>query len=151
MDSFKEKPNEETAGSYIRQHNYFWNSGIFVWSVHTIVNAFRVYQPGIADIFESLVPCFCTDNEQEMINKYFPECEDISVDYAIMEKAEEIFVFPADFGWNDLGTWGALFNYIPHDTHNNAVTSQQVDLYDSMNCIIHTTEERRVSVHGRDG
>ncbi|MDO4180266.1 MAG: mannose-1-phosphate guanylyltransferase, partial [Bacteroidales bacterium] len=103
--SFKEKPNLETAQRYIQRNNFFWNSGIFVWNVSTVVNALRVYQPAISKIFERLLPHYYTDREQELINQNFPLCENISVDYAIMEKADEIFVFPASFGWSDLGTW----------------------------------------------
>lgn len=108
VDSFREKPDLETAKKYIQNKSYFWNAGIFIWSVNTIVNAFRIYQPAISKIFESLQPVYGTPKEQEEIDLRFPECENISVDYAIMEKAEEIFVCPADFGWSDLGTWGSL-------------------------------------------
>ena len=106
VDSFREKPDLKTAQEYIKKNYFFWNAGIFIWNVNTIVNAFRVYQPAMAKIFESLLPIYGTAKEQEEINRQFPECENISVDYAIMEKAEEIFVCPADFGWSDLGTWG---------------------------------------------
>lgn len=106
--SFKEKPDLETAERYIKKNNFFWNAGIFVWNVSTVVNALRVYQPAISKIFERLLPYYYTEQEQEMINQNFPLCENISVDYAIMEKADEIFVFPSDFGWSDLGTWGSL-------------------------------------------
>ena len=104
--SFKEKPDLETARRYIQKNNFFWNAGIFVWNVNTVVNALRVYQPAISKVFERLLPYYYTDKEQEMINQNFPLCENISVDYAIMEKADEIFVLPASFGWSDLGTWG---------------------------------------------
>ena len=97
VDKFKEKPNLETAQEYIKESDYFWNAGIFIWSVSTIVNAFRVYQPAIAKIFENLMPVYGTADEQQMINAVYPECENISVDYAIMERVEEIFVCPADF------------------------------------------------------
>ena len=106
--SFKEKPDLETARRYIQKNNFFWNAGIFVWNVNTVVNALRVYQPAISKVFERLLPYYYTDKEQEMINQNFPLCENISVDYAIMEKADEIFVLPASFGWSDLGTWGSL-------------------------------------------
>ena len=94
VDSFKEKPDFATASRYIQKNNYFWNAGIFVWNVSTIVNAFRVYQPAIAQIFEQLMPIYGSEQEQEAINRDFPKCENISVDYAIMEKVEEIFVLP---------------------------------------------------------
>ena len=110
--SFKEKPDLETARRYIQKNNFFWNAGIFVWNVNTVVNALRVYQPAISKVFERLLPYYYTDKEQEMINQNFPLCENISVDYAIMEKADEIFVLPASFGWSDLGTWGSLHELI---------------------------------------
>lgn len=90
IDTFREKPDLETAKRYIQQNNFFWNAGIFVWSVSTIVNAFRIYAPAISKVFEGLLNVYGTDKEQEMIDKLYPECEKISVDYAIMEKAEEI-------------------------------------------------------------
>ena len=96
--SFKEKPDLETARRYIQKNNFFWNAGIFVWNVNTVVNALRVYQPAISKVFERLLPYYYTDKEQEMINQNFPLCENISVDYAIMEKADEIFVLPAALG-----------------------------------------------------
>ena len=111
--SFKEKPDLETARRYIQKNNFFWNAGIFVWNVNTVVNALRVYQPAISKVFERLLPYYYTDKEQEMINQNFPLCENISVDYAIMEKADEIFVLPASFGWSDLGTWGSLHENLP--------------------------------------
>ena len=117
--SFKEKPDLETARRYIQKNNFFWNAGIFVWNVNTVVNALRVYQPAISKVFERLLPYYYTDKEQEMIDRNFPLCENISVDYAIMEKADEIFVLPASFGWSDLGTWGSLHENLPKDAHNN--------------------------------
>lgn len=148
VDTFREKPDLATATRYIKQNNFFWNAGIFVWNVSTIVNAFRIYQPSIARIFESMRPIYGTDAEQEQINLCYPECESISVDYAIMEKAEEIFVCPADFGWSDLGTWGSLLMQSKRDLYGNAIIGQNVSLYDTRNCIIHTTEEKRVVVQG---
>lgn len=148
VDTFREKPDLATATRYIKQNNFFWNAGIFVWNVSTIVNAFRIYQPSIARIFESMRPIYGTDAEQEQINLRYPECESISVDYAIMEKAEEIFVCPADFGWSDLGTWGSLLMQSKRDLYGNAIIGQNVSLYDTRNCIIHTTEEKRVVVQG---
>jgi mannose-1-phosphate guanylyltransferase len=151
VDSFKEKPNLETAQRYVQKNNFFWNAGIFVWNVNTVVNALRVYQEPMAAIFEALLPYYYTDKEQALINENFPKCENISVDYAIMEKADEIFVFPANFGWSDLGTWGSLHENLPKDAHRNAVIGENVKLYESRNCIIHTSQEKRVVVQGLDG
>ena len=151
VDSFREKPDLETAKQYIQEKNYFWNAGIFIWNVSTIVNAFRIYQPQLAKIFESLLPIYNTEREQEEINRLFPECENISVDYAIMEKAEEIFVCPANFGWSDLGTWGSLLQQSKKDLYGNARIGQDINLFESRNCIIHTTQEKKVVVQGLDG
>ncbi|MCD8318129.1 MAG: mannose-1-phosphate guanylyltransferase [Paraprevotella sp.] len=151
VDSFKEKPDFATASRYVKKNNYFWNSGIFVWNVSTIINAFRVYQPAIAQIFENLIPIYGTPQEQDIINQEFPNCESISVDYAIMEKVEEIFVLPANFGWSDLGTWGSLHEQVPHDVYGNACIGQNISVYDTRNCMIHTTQERKVVVQGLDG
>ena len=122
-----------------------------MWKVGTIVNALRVYQPTLSETFESLLPLYGTPQEQEAINKVFPQCANISVDYAILEKAEEIFVFPADFGWSDLGTWGSLHTNSEHDVHGNSCIGPNISVYETNNCIIHTTQARRTVVQGLDG
>lgn len=151
VDSFKEKPDVETAREYIKQNSYFWNAGIFVWNVSTIVNAFRIYSREISQIFESLVGIYDTPAEQERINEVFPTCPKISVDYAIMEHAEEVFVYPVDFGWSDVGTWGSLHAQLPKDDHGNAVVGEDVHVVESEGCIIHTTTCKSVVVQGLDG
>lgn len=151
VDSFREKPDLETAKKYLAENNYFWNAGIFLWSVRTIVNAFRIYQPALANIFESMSDVYGTDKEQDVIDERFPECENISVDYAIMEKAEEIFVCPADFGWSDLGTWGSLLVQTKHDTDGNSIIGDNVSVFDTKNSIIHTVGCKQVVVQGLDG
>ena len=151
VDSFREKPDLDTAKQYIAKNNYFWNAGIFIWNVSTIVNAFRIYQPQMAKIFETLMPVYGTQSEQAEIDRMFPECENISVDYAIMEKADEIFVCPANFGWSDLGTWGSLQEQSKKDLSGNACIGNDISLFESYNCIIHTTQEQKVVVQGLDG
>ena len=151
VDSFREKPDIETAKKYVLQNNFFWNAGVFIWSVSTIVNAFRVYQPAISKVFEGMEHIYGTPEEQENIDKCYPECENISVDYAIMEKAEEIFVCPADFGWSDLGTWGSLVEQSKKDLYGNSLIGNDIRLYDSHNCIVHTMNEKQVIIQGLDG
>lgn len=151
VDAFKEKPQLETAKEYIQQSNYLWNSGIFIWSVSTIVNAFRVYHPEISHLFEDIFSYYDLPQEQDMINQQFPKCESISVDYAIMEKAEEIFVYPADFGWSDLGSWESLRRHSHPDKYGNATVGEQIDLYETRDCIIHTSGLKKVVVQGLDG
>ncbi|MCI7012042.1 MAG: mannose-1-phosphate guanylyltransferase [Prevotella sp.] len=151
VDSFKEKPDAATAEQYIKKNNYFWNAGIFIWNVSTIVNAFRVYQPAISETFENLLPYYGTDKEQEEIDRVFPECESISVDYAIMEKAEEIFVCPGEFGWSDLGTWGSLRNQAKKDLYGNAAIGNDIRLFETTDCMIHTMQEKKVIIQGLEG
>ena len=151
VDQFHEKPALETAMKYIKDKNFFWNAGIFIMSAATIVNAFRVYQPGIAKIFESMRSIYGTDKEQEQVDLKYPECENISIDYAIMEKAEEIFVFPADFGWSDLGTWGSLLMQSHRDLNGNATIGNNIQMIESKNNIVHTLGEKKVVIQGLDG
>lgn len=151
VDSFKEKPDADTAREYIKLKSYFWNAGIFVWNVSTIVNAFRVYSREISTIFEGLQQVYDTPKEQETINEVFPTCPKISVDYAIMEHADEVFVYPVDFGWSDVGTWGSLHTQLPKDPHGNARVGNDIHVVESENCIIHTTTCKSVVVQGLDG
>lgn len=151
VDTFQEKPNRETAEGYIRQNNCYWNAGIFVWNVSTIINAFRIYCPEVGDVFEALQSVYYTPEEQTRINEVFPSCPKTSVDYAIMEKAEEVFVYPVDFGWSDVGTWKSLYQQLPKDQHGNAVVGENVHVVESENCIIHTTTCQEVVVQGLDG
>lgn len=151
VDAFREKPDLATAEKYIRKLTMLWNAGIFIWNVSTIVNALRVYAPEINEVFENLLPLYGTDKEQEAINENFPKCESISVDYAILEKSEEIYCFPASFGWSDLGTWGSLRENVSRDNNGNAVIGDNVQTYETRDCVIHCSEERRVVVQGLDG
>lgn len=151
VDSFKEKPDVDTARKYIMQKNFFWNAGIFIWNVSTIVNAFRVYQPALSAIFEDMLPVYGTEAEQKLIDERFPLCENISVDYAILEKAEEIYVLPAEFGWSDLGTWGSLLQNMEKDSYGNACTGSSISLYETSGSVVHTETLRRVVVQGLEG
>ncbi|MCF0202157.1 MAG: mannose-1-phosphate guanylyltransferase [Bacteroidaceae bacterium] len=151
VDSFKEKPDAETAQKYIKNPSYLWNAGIFIWRVETIVNAMRVYAPAINEIFEDLLAVYGSEKEQEEIDRVFPECENISIDYAILEKAEEIFVCPASFGWSDLGTYGSLQTQVKSDLYGNTLIGEDISVFDTRNCIVHTTDEKKVVVQGLDG
>lgn len=151
VDEFKEKPTLEIAKEYIQSPNYLWNSGIFIWNVNTIINAFRVYEPEVSSIFEGLMPYYGTDNEQNKIDESYPQCKNISVDYAILEKAEEIFVFPASFSWSDLGTWNSLREQSDMDKYGNVCIGDNIKLYDTYNTIVHTCNKKEVIVEGLDG
>lgn len=151
VEKFREKPELETAIKYIQQNNFYWNAGIFIWSAATIINAFRLYQPSIAKVFDRIREKLGTPEEQEIINTVYPDCENISVDYAIMEKADEIFVCPADFGWSDLGTWGSLLIQSKKDLYGNAVIGSDVDVYNTKNSIINVHDMKKTVVQGLDG
>lgn len=151
VDEFKEKPTLEIAKEYIQSPNYLWNSGIFIWNVNTIINAFRVYEPEVSSIFEGLMPYYGTDKEQNKIDESYPQCRNISVDYAILEKAEEIFVFPASFSWSDLGTWNSLREQSDMDKYGNVCIGDNIKLYDTYNTIVHTCNKKEVIVEGLDG
>lgn len=144
VDEFKEKPTLEVAKEYIQSPNYLWNSGIFIWNVNTIINAFRVYEPEVSSIFEGLMPYYGTDKEQNKIDESYPQCKNISVDYAILEKAEEIFVFPASFSWSDLGTWNSLREQSDMDKYGNVCIGDNIKLYDTYNTIVHTCNKKRL-------
>lgn len=151
VDEFKEKPTLEVAKEYIQSPKYLWNSGIFIWNVNTIINAFRVYEPEVSSIFEGLMPYYGTDKEQNKIDESYPQCKNISVDYAILEKAEEIFVFPASFSWSDLGTWNSLREQSDMDKYGNVCIGDNIKLYDTYNTIVHTCNKKEVIVEGLDG
>lgn len=151
VDEFKEKPTLDVAKEYIQSPNYLWNSGIFIWNVNTIINAFRVYEPEVSSIFEGLMPYYGTDKEQNKIDESYPQCKNISVDYAILEKAEEIFVFPASFSWSDLGTWNSLREQSDMDKYGNVCIGDNIKLYDTYNTIVHTCNKKEVIVEGLDG
>ncbi len=150
VDSFREKPDLQTAKKYIAQSNFYWNAGIFIWNVNTIVNALRIYAKEVSDIFEGLMPLYGTDREQEAVDQAYPTCPNISIDYAVMEKAEEIFCHPSDFGWSDMGTWGSLHENTPHDNAQNTLIGN-VEAYETKGTIVHATDLKRVVVQGLDG
>lgn len=151
VEAFKEKPDVETAKGYLAAGNYFWNAGIFVWNADTITNAIRRYAPQIAGVMDELEPALFTDKEAEELKRLFPTCEKISIDYAVMEKAEDIFVLPAEFGWSDLGSWGSLRTLLPQNEAGNAKVGGRVDMYNCRNCVVHAAEEKRVVLEGLDG
>lgn len=150
VEAFKEKPNKETALKYVEAGNFFWNAGIFVWNVDTITTALRTYAPQIAEVMDELEPSLFTDKEQSELKRLFPTCEKISIDYAVMEKAQDIYVLPAEFGWSDLGSWGSLHTLLPQDKNGNAAVGKNIKLFECKNCVVHVTDERKVVLEGLD-
>jgi len=146
--AFKEKPNLETANQYLAEGNYFWNAGIFIWSAKSILKAIKQHLPNVGEIFEKGISKYDTEEEQSFIDEYFPTCENISVDYGIMERASNIFVMPADFGWSDLGTWGSLWEKREKDEDGNSVVGNQVYLFECKDTIVTIPDNRPVVLQG---
>lgn len=145
--AFKEKPDLETAKKYLANGNFYWNAGIFVWNVNTIVSELRTYASQITGIMDELTPYLYTDKEAEFLKNLFPKCDKISIDYAVMEKSQNVYVLPAEFGWSDLGSWGSLHTLLPQDDSNNSVVGN-VELHNCTNTIVHTADEKRTVVVG---
>lgn len=148
VDSFREKPSLEVAQEYLAAGNYLWNAGIFVWNVDTITSELRLHTPALAEIMDKMSASFYTSEEESVVGELFPTCEKISIDYAVMEKADCIYTIPADFGWSDLGTWGSLRTLMPQDADGNACVGSDVRLFDTKGCIVHAPGARRVVVQG---
>ena len=150
VESFREKPSLDVAKEYLAAGNYLWNAGIFVWNVSTIVESLRAFAPSIAQKMDQMAPSFFTDREGAVVGEVFPTCEKISIDYAVMEKADYIYTFPSDFGWSDVGTWGSLWTLLPHDENGNAVVGSNVHLYDCKGCIVHAPQAESVVLEGME-
>ncbi len=145
---FREKPDYETAKEFLAQGNFLWNAGIFMWSVHTIIIAFKKYQKEQYELFEAGTDYYNTNEESEFIKVNYPKAENISIDYAILENSKSIFVLPATFDWNDLGTWGSLYDKLDKDSSNNAVVNSRVLSEDAEGNMICSRKDKIVVVDG---
>jgi mannose-1-phosphate guanylyltransferase len=148
VHQFREKPDYETAKEFLVQGNFLWNAGIFLWGVNTIVNAFKNYQPAQYELFYSGVAQYNTPAEKVFIAENYPKAENISIDYAILEQSKSIYVLPATFDWNDLGTWGSLYDKLDKDVDDNAVVNGQVISQDSHRNMIRSPKDKIVVVDG---
>lgn len=147
---FREKPDSKTARRFIQSRNYLWNAGIFIWSAKSVLKAFEEFQPEMFELFMKGLEVYNSEEEHAFILENYPRAENISIDYAIMENAKNVYVLPATFDWNDLGTWGSLHEKLPKDDNNNAVVNANVLLQNSSNNIIRTALGKQVIVDGLD-
>ena len=147
VEMFKEKPNYETALKFVAEGNFFWNSGIFLWTLDGIMKAFREYLPEMVEVFEKGIYNFGTPEEQDFINDHFVDCPNISIDYGVMEKSPNTYTIPADFGWSDIGTWGSLFTHAKKDDCGNALRGKVVSV-GNKNTIINIEEGTEAVVEG---
>lgn len=150
VKTFTEKPDLELAKTFLQSGDFLWNAGIFLWSVKAIVKAFKTYQPDLADLFEQELGRINTPEEAEAIEFIYSQCTNISIDYAIMEKAENVFVIPANFGWSDLGTWNSAYDNMDKDYLNNAVSGKNVMVIDATHCMVKTHQDKLVVLQGLD-
>ena len=147
VEMFKEKPDYETAVKFVSEGNYLWNSGIFLWTLDGIMQAFKQYLPDMVEVFEKGKIDFGTANEQAFIDAHFIESPNISIDYGVMEKSPNTYTIPADFGWSDIGTWGSLFTHAKKDENGNAKRGKVVSV-DNKNTIINIEEGTEAVVQG---
>ena len=145
---FVEKPNLTLARQYLEEGNYLWNAGIFVWSSSFILDSFAVHSGDMYGLFAAGKDKYNTTEEENFVEDVFPKAENISIDYAILEKSEEVFVIPASFDWDDLGTWGALYNKLEKDRDNNAIVNAQMIVSGASKNIVHTDGYKVVVLDG---
>ena len=139
------------AELFVETGEFYWNSGIFVWSAKSILKAFEQYLPDVNALFDYGKKLINTHDEVNYIHKVYSECRNISIDYGVMEKAHNVFVLCADFGWSDLGTWGSLYENYNKDQCANAVSGKKVFLYDTKSCIVNMPKDKVAIIQGLDG
>jgi mannose-1-phosphate guanylyltransferase len=151
VKTFTEKPDLKMAEIFLASGEFFWNSGIFLWSMKSIMDAFNIFLNDISTLFSKGIKLYNTENESAFINKVYSECQGISIDYGLMEKAKNVYVLTADFGWSDLGTWGSLYENKGKDENGNVVFGENLFAYNTKNCIVNIPEEKTVVLQGLDG
>ena len=150
VKTFTEKPDLEIAKSFLESGDFLWNAGIFAWKANTILTAFEKLQPEMFELFDSEKENFNTEKEKKSIQKIYPQCTNISIDIAIMEKADNVYVIPSSFGWSDLGTWNSAYDNMEKDYFGNAVASDNVVVIDATKCMINAPKEKLVVIQGLD-
>lgn len=150
VKTFTEKPDLELAKTFIASGDFLWNAGIFVWQVKNIVAAFEKLLPELNELFETEKASFNTPAEREAIDRIYPQCVNISIDYGIMEKADNVYIIPSSFGWSDLGTWGSAYENLPKDYLENAVAGDNVVVIDATKNMVHADNKKLVLLQGLD-
>jgi len=148
VKTFTEKPSLEIAQTFIKSGDFLWNSGMFVWKAKTILEAIRKYLPEVGDAFKNGATYYNTASEENYIREAYSQCTNISIDYGVMEKADNVYTIPAQFGWSDVGSWGSLYEAYAHDYLGNAVAGKNVKIYDSANNMIMVPENKLVVLQG---
>ena len=150
VKTFTEKPTLEIAESFLASGDFLWNAGIFVWKVKNVIKAFEQYQPEMFDLFDGEKQHFNTPEETNAINRIYPLCTNVSIDFAIMEKADNVYVIPSSFGWSDLGTWNSAYDNLEKDYLGNAVAGENVMIIDSTKCMVSAPHDKLLVLQGLD-
>ena len=148
VKTFIEKPDLKLATRFIKSGEFLWNAGIFIWSAEAIISAFETHLKDLYDVFNEGSKVYNTNKERDFINNAYSLCKNISIDYGIMEKAENVYVVPSDFGWSDLGTWTSLYNAYKKDYLGNAVAGKNTLIFDATNCMVMSNDKKLVAVQG---
>ena len=151
VDQFREKPDLATAQSFLDAGNFYWNSGIFIWKSATVLNALKEFQPELYDLFAGDLSFYNTSNEQEKVNHCFEVCEDISIDFAVMEHAKNIDIVLSNFDWSDLGTWGSLNSHLNHDEKGNSTIGAKTHIFNTEDCIINIENDKTAVIDSLKG
>lgn len=150
VKQFREKPDEETAEQFIAAGNFLWNSGMFIWKASTIIGEFEKYQPEIYRQIETLQGALNTGDQKEAIDRFYKACPSISIDYGIMEQAESVFVVPGSFGWNDVGSWTAVYELREKDKNGNVIQADAAAFADAKNNLVHSDSDKMIALVGVD-
>lgn len=150
VKTFTEKPSQSLALQFIDSGDFLWNSGMFIFNVNTIINSFKTHLNEIYEIFNDASDIYWTAKEVKYIERFFPACKNISVDYGILEKSDNVYVYPSNFGWSDLGTWGSIYSISEKDENQNIISGEKVIAYDCTNSIFNISDDKLLIAHGLD-
>lgn len=150
VKTFTEKPNLELAKAFIASGDFLWNAGIFIWKAKQVVQAFEQHQPEMYELFATELNHFNTPGEKAALERIYPLCTNISIDYAIMERAHNVYVIPSSFGWSDLGTWNSAYDNLEKDYLGNAVAGENVMIIDATKCMVSVPNEKLLVLQGLD-
>ena len=150
VKTFTEKPSQSLALQFIDSGDFLWNSGMFIFNVNTIINSFKTHLNEIYEIFNDASDIYWTAKEVKYIERFFPACKNISIDYGILEKSDNVYVYPSNFGWSDLGTWGSIYSISEKDENQNIISGEKVIAYDCTNSIFNISDDKLLIAHGLD-
>jgi len=148
VKTFTEKPSFELAEKFIESGEFFWNSGIFIWSLSSIQKAFKNLLPDMFDLFNEHRAAFCTSEQDAVVDNIYPKCQNISIDYGVLEKADNVYVMLSDFGWSDLGTWGSVYNHLPKDEFKNAQSDSKAIFVESEQNVVKLDTVKKAVIQG---